>query len=348
MKPKNPASAFLLFVVLSYLGASILIGGIVFALVDSGMSMEGRLPWIIIAGQVFGFLLPLGIWLALTKDSFKRNMPRRPLGWKNILILVLLSFFIQPIANLISSITSLFVTNDIAEIIMALSATPWWLLILAMAVTPGIIEELVFRGYIQTNARGKTFAKIAIMNGFMFALIHMNLHQFAYTFALGVFLAYVVYVTKSIWSGIIIHFIVNATQVSLMVGTIRMQEFLEALAYNPELSPRWYNFFADAGVDLVQLTSETPTDMPVEVIAIAGVTVIAIPAAIISVQLFRWLVKHNRTREEAFVMHVPEPEADELALMKDEEPAGDSGSRFRVDWCLAIVIVIWIVFVVVV
>jgi len=381
MKLKNPASAFLLFVVLFYLVASFLVGGMAFVLVEMGMLVEDLLPWIIIARQVVGLLLPLGIWLALTKDSFKRNMPHRPLGGKNILIIVLLSFSIQPIANLISAITSLFVTNDIAEMVAVLSATPWWLLILAMAVTPGIIEELVFRGYIQTNTRGKTFAKIAVMNGLMFALIHMNLHQFAYTFALGIFLAYVVYITKSIWAGIIIHFIVNATQVSLLVGSIRALEFLEALIDNPELSPWWYNFFAGAGVDLVQLTSYMQADMPVDIAAVMSVAIIAIPAAIISVMLFYWLVSHNRERGQSFENQTPTGaesritrpcnQEDEFAMLQewgtpanefvptedfapanefsptgDDETDEDVGPRFRIDWCLVVVVVIWIAFVV--
>lgn len=45
----------------------------------------------------------------------------------------------------------------------------------------------------------------------MFGCMHMNLNQFIYAFALGVYLAFLVEATGSVFSSMLAHFTLNAT-----------------------------------------------------------------------------------------------------------------------------------------
>ena len=174
-------------------------------------------PQMLIGMQIAMFILPLLIWLIITRDSFKANMPNQALGGKNIVLLVIISFVLQPVALLLSGISGLFFPNVVPDFFYHLAPQPLLLTLLAVAVTPAICEELVFRGYIQSQYKDRTIRKAALINGLFFAIIHFNLQQFAYTFVLGVILAYMVHYSRSIWAAIIPHFIFNASQILLSV-----------------------------------------------------------------------------------------------------------------------------------
>ena len=95
------------------------------------------------------------------------------------------------------------VTSDISVIEVIL-------LFISMAVIPGIVEEIMFRGIILTNLApyGKGMAVVA--SGLLFGLMHMNPSQFFYTTVLGIILGYIYLKTRSIWICIIIHFVNNS------------------------------------------------------------------------------------------------------------------------------------------
>jgi len=89
--------------------------------------------------------------------------------------------------------------------------------ILMMAIIPAIGEELVFRGLLM-----RWFSKsisnihiVIIITAFLFSAIHMQFFGFLPRFLLGVILGYSYYWTKSLWAPIWLHFINNATTVSV-------------------------------------------------------------------------------------------------------------------------------------
>ena len=230
-------------------------------------------PWTLIFNQLLMFILPLGVWLLIKKDSLKSNLPNQPLGGMNIIMLVALSFLLQPLMMTIGGISGLFFHNYIADVLYGFMQYPLWLTLLAIAVTPAICEELVFRGYIQSQHRGHSIRKIALINGLFFAIIHLNLQQFAYTFVLGVIIAYMVHYTRSIWAGILPHFIINASQ-SLM-GRLVSDIGTDAAAPPPDRLIATVSYEVEA------------------VIVMAVFTLLISPILIV---VFRAFLKHNRSR----------------------------------------------------
>ncbi|MHC4266971.1 MAG: lysostaphin resistance A-like protein [Planctomycetota bacterium] len=82
-----------------------------------------------------------------------------------------------------------------------------------------IVEELLFRGFIQTALR-ITFSKTQaiFISGFVFALIHWNFHVFLQIFILGLLLAYLFEKTGSLVAPIFVHICHNTTTLVLLVS----------------------------------------------------------------------------------------------------------------------------------
>lgn len=79
------------------------------------------------------------------------------------------------------------------------------LLIVVAGVAP-ICEETLNRGFVLAGYRRLSFGKTILFVGLLFGLFHLYPFRFAYTFLLGMALAYLVLVTGSIYSSIAAHF----------------------------------------------------------------------------------------------------------------------------------------------
>lgn len=80
------------------------------------------------------------------------------------------------------------------------------LLLLCVAVLPGICEETLCRGTLLAGLRkGLGFTGAALISAFLFAALHLSPWRFAPQFALGVLLAVVVWRTRSVFPAMLIH-----------------------------------------------------------------------------------------------------------------------------------------------
>ena len=225
---KNDGSRFMFFLILYYFGAALFLLPLFFRMagIDEYNLHDVILsPWFMIAQQLLVLLLPLILWIFMKRQSFSDFLEHKPMDVTTVAIVVVFSFLIQPAMMFISGFTGLFFPNIIADVVTDMGQHPFWLLILAIAVTPAIVEEVIFRGYIQSTYSDFPIKKAAIVNGIFFGIIHMNMQQFFYAFFMGVIFAYIVYYTKSILAAVIVHFLVNASQVALL----RIAVFIESL-----------------------------------------------------------------------------------------------------------------------
>jgi len=271
----------MLFLIIWFILAQFIFAGAIYTLdaaTDINTTALMLSPWYIIGLQLTVLVLPLFVWLFLKKDSIKPHLPNWKLGKRNIILLIALSFFIQPAMMFISGISGLFSPNIVSDMIYSFMEHPLWLILLATAVTPAICEELVFRGYLQSQHRDRSIKQAAILNGLFFAIIHLNLQQFAYTFVLGVAFAYLVYYTRNIWAAIIPHFIVNATQ-----GILGRLAFSVDLTYLQEATGQ-----AEPQRLISSITPEA------EAIIIMGVITLLVSPIIYT--LFKEIIVHNKWR----------------------------------------------------
>jgi membrane protease YdiL (CAAX protease family) len=92
-------------------------------------------------------------------------------------------------------------------------AGPVWavVLVLFLSLSPGLVEELFFRGYMQRRLLQRWPAWLAIgVPAALFALIHMQAHVVVFAFPIGVWLGVLAWRTGSVWPSCLCHAFINA------------------------------------------------------------------------------------------------------------------------------------------
>ena len=87
-------------------------------------------------------------------------------------------------------------------------------LFVALALTPAICEELLFRGYLQRQVERKWgLAASVVLVGVFFGLYHLRLTQVVPLSLLGIWMGYTVWATGSLWTGAFVHLLNNGLAV---------------------------------------------------------------------------------------------------------------------------------------
>ncbi|MGL4774320.1 MAG: lysostaphin resistance A-like protein, partial [Clostridium sp.] len=161
------------------------------------------------------FIVPAIIYVIVTKSNVKETFKLNKLYLKDIGMIFLLSIVARPAMSFFSLITSMFFDNNVAEVLDTISATPYAILLLIIAVLPSITEEVTLRGVILSGYDDKGMIKASIVTGLMFGIFHLDGQQFLYASVLGFVLALLVRITNSIFASALLHFLINGTSVTL-------------------------------------------------------------------------------------------------------------------------------------
>jgi membrane protease YdiL (CAAX protease family) len=88
--------------------------------------------------------------------------------------------------------------------------------IMLIGVLPGFCEEVTNRGLLMRGMERRIgIMRAMLFSSIMFGLFHLNIEQVFYTAILGYIVALAVIATRSLWTGIIMHFMNNAVGVYL-------------------------------------------------------------------------------------------------------------------------------------
>ncbi len=98
------------------------------------------------------------------------------------------------------------------------------LMVFTTAVVPAFVEELLFRGLVLTNLLpyGRTTAIFA--SALLFGAMHQNAGQFFYATVAGLVLGYLYVKTRTVWCGVLLHFVNNFYSVLSSVWAERLPE----------------------------------------------------------------------------------------------------------------------------
>ncbi|MBP5308319.1 MAG: CPBP family intramembrane metalloprotease [Clostridia bacterium] len=97
---------------------------------------------------------------------------------------------------------------------MTIPNDEWWQLLIWLALAaamPAFFEEILFRGYVLQGIKNISMPFAVIAGGLLFSLYHQNPQQTPYQFICGAAFFLIAYKSGSIWPGIIMHFVNNAT-----------------------------------------------------------------------------------------------------------------------------------------
>ena len=124
-------------------------------------------------------------------------------------------------------------------------------LLLAVAVTPAVCEELIFRGYLQRQVERRTGSVWAfVLVGVAFGLYHLRLSQAIPLSVLGVYLGFVVWATGSVWTGSLVHLLNNGLAV-FATAYVRDQPDLDMETIDNASVPIWVVLLAAAALAVV-------------------------------------------------------------------------------------------------
>lgn len=112
-------------------------------------------------------------------------------------------------------------------------------LFVALALTPAVCEELLFRGYLQRQVERRWGAVASVVAvGVLFGLYHLRPSQAVPLSLLGVYMGYAVWATGSLWAGVLVHLLNNGFQV-IATEAFRRDPTLDAEALEASVFP-WY------------------------------------------------------------------------------------------------------------
>ena len=219
------------------LALEVIVAGIVLVLVTLALYGTAGLPGKInaVAGSAPGLLISFvstmvlaggvalaGAWLSpqFWRDRLQlRRVPLRPL------ILLAATLGIISIGMLLSALMELHLlprshTLDVLDhMLHGLSAPGAVLAVLLLGLLPGLVEELLFRGYIQTRLVARWGSVWGVFwTALMFGISHLDLMQGAFAVAVGCILGFLTVRTGSIVPAMICHAVNNTLSMVLSVS----------------------------------------------------------------------------------------------------------------------------------
>lgn len=194
----------------------------------------GSVPLQLLISQ-FVFVLPAALYLiCFSKDYSLLRLKK--IKFVDIILCIVFYICVSPVLTFLNLLSQLYSHNAIASIMYSISdEVPFVVGILLMAVIPAFCEEATYRGLFYNTYREKFPLAAIILSGLLFGLMHGNLNQFTYAFALGAVFALLVEATDSLWSSFTVHCMVNLFSTVLLYALPKALAFIQNL-YNEALA----------------------------------------------------------------------------------------------------------------
>lgn len=169
----------------------------------------------VMSGQILIGISLIG-YLVVTRTNPFRLVQHKRLGIIDILLVIALMFLSMPLIYFINYISMFFTENEIAGTLGGMTDNLYIVNLMMLALSPAIFEEMICRGVMFHAYRRKSFTAAVLLSALIFGLLHMNLNQMLYAAAIGIIFAVTVEVTESIYSSMIMHFIMNGISVTAL------------------------------------------------------------------------------------------------------------------------------------
>lgn len=160
-----------------------------------------------------GFALVVLAFVALDFKNILKLYNFKRVHWKILTFAIVFPIFSSLIVYLFIEGFNYLVDDEAStnyfESYLYLEKPLFWS-ILFIAVTPPILEELAFRGFLFNKLRQVTTERLTILaTAFLFALIHFSFISFLWISPFGLLLGYLRIKYNTLWLDVIIHFLHN-------------------------------------------------------------------------------------------------------------------------------------------
>lgn len=166
------------------------------------------------AGMVLSeamILIPCLCFLLFQRDPMNRTLGFHKVKISNLLLIVVYTWCMMPLVTMANAFSMIFVENEIASMSDSFAQLSFPVLFFLTAINAPFCEEFVFRGAIYGSYRKEKISiKAMLLSALLFGLMHMNFNQATYAFIIGVIMCLAYEATGSLFSTMVIHFVVNA------------------------------------------------------------------------------------------------------------------------------------------
>ncbi|PKM55778.1 MAG: hypothetical protein CVU98_12000 [Firmicutes bacterium HGW-Firmicutes-3] len=253
-----------------------ILGNLTLATIINTLQLEVNFISNILISQLGFVALSVVTYMLVTKSPFKPTLHIHKIRLLDAMICIGIAWSIMPSLSVINVFSQFFVRNQIQDTLLAVLDYPYLFVILLTSVFPAVFEELLTRSLIISNYRKETVLVTCMISGLFFGFIHLNINQFLYAIVMGALMCYVVLITESIYSAIIIHFTINATSTTMLyVSNIIIKAFSDNELLMGELA-----------------ASNDPTNAQLAIMLI-GLSIYALFFIPIAYLLIRSLLKRN-------------------------------------------------------
>ncbi len=205
----------------------------------------------LIITEYFLVLLPVIIFIKIKGLNMKETLRLNKIKPKYGIITIGITLLSYPIALffnlLVMTLISILGKIEVPSIPTAYNFKEYIGLFFIVAISAGICEEVLFRGLL-LKVYERKYDKIAIIiSAVLFGIFHFNLQNLMGPIILGLIFGYLVYLTNSIYVGIIGHIVNNGFAVTLAYGINKLTEIANKTGYNSsqsEVAPTTYQLFA--------------------------------------------------------------------------------------------------------
>lgn len=164
-------------------------------------------------------LLPNLLYLKFKGYSLKKVLRLNKINLKQILYVFGITIFSYPVAvflnGIVITIVSFFSDKIPNSVPMPESSGMYFLSLFVIAISPGICEEVMFRGTMMNAYENLGKRKAIIYSAILFGLFHLNLQNLVGPIFLGLILGITSYKTNSIYASMLGHTLNNGMAMTI-------------------------------------------------------------------------------------------------------------------------------------
>jgi hypothetical protein len=180
----------------------------------SSITLDIITSLLISEGMLF---VPALAFLLLSARGWNETLQFHKIKISTALMTILFTFLIMPLVTVLNTISMFFAENAVASLQTEVMEMPFVVMLFMIGIFGPFCEEFVFRGVIYGGylKSGNKLGAI-LLSALLFGLMHLNVNQAIYAFAIGVALAFLKEATGSLLAPMICHMMFNSEQVCLM------------------------------------------------------------------------------------------------------------------------------------
>jgi uncharacterized protein len=128
------------------------------------------------------------------------------------------------------------ILNQYTGVFIATSPANYIFLVFLLAISPGIFEELAFRGFILSSyLKTQSIKKSVVLTSLFFGILHLSPANVIGTFGIGLLIAYLLIKSKSLFPAIMVHILHNFYLITGLSILYRLFRYRSTFVYNPDL-----------------------------------------------------------------------------------------------------------------